>query len=101
VENGVAQHVAQQYGAERRRMGEGWIPWPPVLDVVAVQKRIAQGAGCAYYSQIDAMGDEEVVCMVATRRSTRECSGVPPTRPTAAQRMCRPADTAIAVFRPR
>ena len=34
----------------------GWWPWQPVLDVAAVQERVARAAGCAYYDQIGAMG---------------------------------------------
>jgi lysophospholipase L1-like esterase len=33
-----------------------WATWPPVFDVVAVQRRVARAAGCAYYDQIAAMG---------------------------------------------
>jgi lysophospholipase L1-like esterase len=35
---------------------EGWVTWPPVLDIVAVQKRVASAAGCAFYDQLEAMG---------------------------------------------
>jgi lysophospholipase L1-like esterase len=35
---------------------EGWVTWPPLLDVIAVQKRVASAAGCAYYDQLQAMG---------------------------------------------
>lgn len=33
-----------------------WATWPPVLDVIAVQQRVAEAAGCAFYNQLDAMG---------------------------------------------
>lgn len=50
---------------------QGWIPWPPVLDVVAVQRRVAQAAGCAYYSQIDAMGGPGSILTWATESEPR------------------------------
>jgi lysophospholipase L1-like esterase len=50
---------------------QGWIPWPPVLDVAAVQKRVAQAAGCAYYSQIDAMGGPGSMLAWATESEPR------------------------------
>jgi hypothetical protein len=50
---------------------QGWIAWPPVLDVAAVQKRVAQAAGCAYYSQIDAMGGPGSMLAWATEPEPR------------------------------
>jgi lysophospholipase L1-like esterase len=35
---------------------EGWVTWPPVIGVGATQKRVAAAAGCAFYSQLEAMG---------------------------------------------
>ena len=33
-----------------------WTTVPRLLDIVAVERRVASAAGCAYYSQLDAMG---------------------------------------------
>jgi lysophospholipase L1-like esterase len=33
-----------------------WTTIPRLLDIVAAQRRVAAAAGCAYYSQLDAMG---------------------------------------------
>jgi lysophospholipase L1-like esterase len=34
----------------------GYHTWPRVLEIEAIQRRVASAAGCAFYSQIDAMG---------------------------------------------
>jgi lysophospholipase L1-like esterase len=34
----------------------GYHTWPRVLEIEAIQRRVAGAAGCAFYSQIDAMG---------------------------------------------
>jgi lysophospholipase L1-like esterase len=36
----------------------GYITAPRILQVIAVQRRVAEAAGCAYYSQFDAMGGD-------------------------------------------
>ena len=36
----------------------GYITAPRILEVIAVQRRVAGAAGCAYYSQFDAMGGD-------------------------------------------
>jgi hypothetical protein len=33
-----------------------WTTVPRLLDIVAMERRVAAAAGCAYYSQLDAMG---------------------------------------------
>jgi lysophospholipase L1-like esterase len=33
-----------------------WKTWPRVLEIVAMQRRVAQTAGCAFYDQLAAMG---------------------------------------------
>jgi lysophospholipase L1-like esterase len=33
-----------------------WVTSPKLLEVIESQKRVAEAAGCAYYSQLDAMG---------------------------------------------
>lgn len=40
---------------------EGWITAPKLLEVVRVQKRVAEAAGCAFYDQMEAMGGEGVI----------------------------------------
>jgi lysophospholipase L1-like esterase len=42
--------------ARRGTNGEGWTTWPRLLDIVAVQRRVASAAGCAFYDQVEAMG---------------------------------------------
>jgi lysophospholipase L1-like esterase len=34
----------------------GYHTWPRVLEIAAMQRRVAQAAGCAFYDQIEAMG---------------------------------------------
>jgi lysophospholipase L1-like esterase len=34
----------------------GWVTAPKLLEVIASQRRVAEAAGCAFYSQLDAMG---------------------------------------------
>ncbi len=33
-----------------------WKTWPRVSEIIAVQKRVAEAAGCAFYDQMAAMG---------------------------------------------
>ncbi len=33
-----------------------WLTWPRILEIAAVQRRVAEAAGCAFYDQMDAMG---------------------------------------------
>jgi len=40
---------------------DGWTTSPKLLEVMAVQRRVADAAGCAYYSQFDAMGGEGTI----------------------------------------
>jgi lysophospholipase L1-like esterase len=35
---------------------EGWTTWPRVAEIVAIEKRVAEAAGCAFYDQMEAMG---------------------------------------------
>jgi lysophospholipase L1-like esterase len=35
---------------------DGWTTWPRVTEIVAVEKRVAEAAGCAFYDQMEAMG---------------------------------------------
>ncbi len=38
------------------RVAGSWTTVPHLLDIIASQRRVAEAAGCAYYSQLDAMG---------------------------------------------
>jgi lysophospholipase L1-like esterase len=38
------------------REGGVWTTVPRLLDIIASQRRVAEAAGCAFYSQLDAMG---------------------------------------------
>lgn len=40
----------------RRQRPDGWVSWPRVAEIVAVEKRVAEAAGCAFYDQMEAMG---------------------------------------------
>jgi lysophospholipase L1-like esterase len=35
---------------------DDWKPWPRVLEIASVQRRVAEAAGCAFYDQMRAMG---------------------------------------------
>jgi lysophospholipase L1-like esterase len=37
-------------------MGDGWMTSPRLVQIDEAQRRVAQAAGCAYFSQLDAMG---------------------------------------------
>jgi lysophospholipase L1-like esterase len=40
---------------------QGYITAPRILEVIAVQRRVADAAGCAFYSQYDAMGGDGTI----------------------------------------
>lgn len=40
---------------------DGWMTSPKLVEVMAVQRRVAEAAGCAYYSQFDAMGGDGTI----------------------------------------
>jgi lysophospholipase L1-like esterase len=41
----------------RRAKGQAeWRTWPRLVEIVAMQRRVAQAAGCAFYDQLAAMG---------------------------------------------
>jgi len=40
---------------------DGWATSPKLLSVIESQKRVAEAAGCAFYSQFDAMGGEGAI----------------------------------------
>jgi lysophospholipase L1-like esterase len=41
----------------RRAKGQAeWKTWPRLVEIVALQRRVAQAAGCAFYDQLAAMG---------------------------------------------
>jgi lysophospholipase L1-like esterase len=35
---------------------DDWKTWPRVLDIVSIQRKVAEAAGCAFYNQLEAMG---------------------------------------------
>jgi hypothetical protein len=41
--------------------GAGWVTSSKLLEVIASQRRVAEAAGCAFYSQLEAMGGEGTV----------------------------------------
>lgn len=36
--------------------GSGWVTWPRIGEIIAMQKRVADAAGCAFFDQREAMG---------------------------------------------
>ena len=40
---------------------DGWVTAPKLLSVISSEKRVAEAAGCAFYSQFDAMGGEGAI----------------------------------------
>jgi len=42
--------------ARRAKGKDDWKTWPRVLEILAVQRRVAEAAGCAFYDQLGAMG---------------------------------------------
>jgi lysophospholipase L1-like esterase len=42
--------------ATRVSGGEGWTSAPRIVDIVHLQRRLAQAAGCAFYDELEAMG---------------------------------------------
>lgn len=50
---------------------DGWVTSPRVFDVAAVQRRVAEAAGCAYYSQFEAMGGEGAIAGWALEEPAR------------------------------
>jgi lysophospholipase L1-like esterase len=54
-----------------KREGGVWSTVPRLLDIVASQRRVAEAAGCAYYSQLDAMGGPGSIAAWATESPPR------------------------------
>lgn len=54
-----------------QRVEKRWKTLPALLSVVAVQRRVAEAAGCAFYSQLDAMGGEGSIAAWAEARPPR------------------------------
>lgn len=40
----------------REKSEGGWQTWPRITEVVAIEKRVAEAAGCGFYDQMEAMG---------------------------------------------
>jgi lysophospholipase L1-like esterase len=49
----------------------GWAPWPRLAEVVALQRKAAGAAGCAFYDQIQAMGGPGSIAAWATEPTPR------------------------------
>ncbi len=50
---------------------DAWVTAPKVLEIIASQRRVAEAAGCAFYSQLDAMGGEGSIAQWATEANPR------------------------------
>ncbi|MEO7110846.1 MAG: GDSL-type esterase/lipase family protein [Polyangiaceae bacterium] len=50
---------------------EGWVTMPKVIEIIEVQKRVAQAAGCAYFDQFAAMGGAGSMAIWATETPQR------------------------------
>jgi lysophospholipase L1-like esterase len=56
----------------RRPAGQGdWKTWPRILEIVAMQQRAAQAAGCAFYDQLAAMGGPGSMAVWASQPEPR------------------------------
>jgi lysophospholipase L1-like esterase len=53
------------------RTTEGWGTLPRLLDVVAVQRRVARAAGCAFFDQLEAMGGPGTIAQWAEEPQPR------------------------------
>ncbi len=51
--------------------GDGWATWPRVTEVVAIEKRVAEAAGCAFYDQQEAMGGAGAMAQWASEDDPR------------------------------
>jgi lysophospholipase L1-like esterase len=48
-----------------------WVTAPKILEIIASQRRVAEAAGCAFYSQFDAMGGEGSIAQWAAEATPR------------------------------
>jgi hypothetical protein len=63
-------------GARSTRIGApGWLTWPLIVDVVAVQRRVARAAGCAFYDQMEAIGGAGTMMMWAAEPRAARSGG--------------------------
>ncbi len=53
------------------RDGDGWVTSPKLKEIIASQRRVAEAAGCAFYSQLEAMGGEGTVARWAEEKPPR------------------------------
>ncbi len=51
--------------------GTDWKTWPRVAEIVALEKRVADAAGCAFYDQMEAMGGEGAMARWASEADPR------------------------------
>jgi lysophospholipase L1-like esterase len=49
----------------------GWATAPKILEIIASQRRVAEAAGCAFYSQLDAMGGPGTIAAWAAESPPR------------------------------
>ena len=71
---GPPDRAVRADGAAPRPRGNGggvWQTSPKLLDVIASQRRVAHAAGCAFYSQLEAMGGEGSIAGWATEAPPR------------------------------
>jgi lysophospholipase L1-like esterase len=57
--------------ARPTREAPGWAPWPRLKEIVALQRKVAGAAGCAFYDQIEAMGGPGSIAAWATESTPR------------------------------
>ncbi|HEY2510779.1 MAG TPA: GDSL-type esterase/lipase family protein [Polyangiaceae bacterium] len=50
---------------------DGWGTVPRLLDIIAVQRRVAQAAGCAFFDQLEAMGGPGTIAQWAEEMQPR------------------------------
>lgn len=50
---------------------DGWVSSPKIAEIIAVQKRVAEAAGCAFYDQQSAMGGDGSIAVWSTEASPR------------------------------
>lgn len=58
-------------GAQLSVSHGGWSSWPPLGDVIDVQRRVARATGCAFYDQQEAMGGPGAMLAWAAERDPK------------------------------
>ncbi len=49
----------------------GWAPFPRLMEIVALQRKVAEAAGCAFYDQVEAMGGPGSIAAWASELAPR------------------------------